>query len=138
MSNQLILAANDTDYPLLNVFWTLLYLFLWILWIFLVFRILTDVFRSRDLSGGAKAGWSVFIIILPFIGVLSYIVVRGSSMHTREVAQAHQTEEAFRSYVQLATGTADVANQLERLAALRDQGVLTDAEFTAQKAKLLA
>ncbi len=135
MSDAPVLA--EWNFPLLNVFWTMLWFFLWILWIFLLVRILTDVFRSSDLNGWGKAGWSVFIIILPFFGVLTYLIVRGGSMHTRDVRQAQQSEEAFRSYVQQAA-SGGPSEELTKLAALRDRGVLTEEEFAAQKAKLLA
>jgi len=133
-----LLLADGQDYPALNIFWTMLWLFLWILWLFLVFRIITDIFRSKDLGGWGKAGWSLFVIVLPFLGVLSYVIVRGSSMQTREQGEAQQSEEAFRSYVQEAAGTGDISTQLTKLADLRDRGVLTDQEFAAQKAKLLS
>jgi hypothetical protein len=133
-----LLLADGQNYPLLNIFWTMLWLFLWILWLFLLFRIITDVFRSPDLGGWGKAGWSLFVILLPFLGVLSYVIVRGSSMQTRERGDARQSEEAFRSYVQEAAGTGDVSTQLTKLADLRDRGVLTEEEFAAQKAKLLS
>jgi ABC-type Fe3+ transport system permease subunit len=76
------------DYPLLNLFWTMLWLFLWILWIFLVIRIVMDVFRSDDLGGGAKALWTIFIIVLPFLGILVYLIARGSGMYAREAREA--------------------------------------------------
>jgi hypothetical protein len=133
-----IIAASGTDYPLLNAFLTILYLFLWILWIFILVRILTDVFRSSDLGGWGKAGWTILIIILPFLGSFIYLIARGGSMHTREVREAQQSQDAFREYVQQTaaegTGTAD---ELAKLAKLRDQGVLSEDEFNAQKAKLL-
>jgi hypothetical protein len=137
VSNHSIILAEQ-DYPALNVFWTMLEIFIWILWLFLLFRVIGDIFRSADLSGWAKAAWSLFVIILPFLGVLVYLIARGSKMHEREVQQAQANEDAFRSYVQQAavppTGTAD---ELTKLATLHDQGVLTDAEFNAQKAKVL-
>lgn len=137
MSNHSIILAEQ-DYPALNVFWTMLEIFIWILWLFLLFRVIGDIFRSADLSGWAKAAWSLFVIILPFLGVLVYLIARGSKMHEREVQQAQANEDAFRNYVQQAavpaTGTAD---ELTKLATLHDQGVLTDAEFNAQKAKVL-
>jgi hypothetical protein len=133
-----IIAASGTDYPLLNAFLTILYLFLWILWIFILVRILLDIFRSADLSGWGKAGWTILIIILPFLGAFIYLIARGGEMHTREVRDAQQSQDEFRQYVQQTaaegTGTAD---ELAKLAQLRDQGVLTEAEFNAQKAKLL-
>ncbi len=126
------------DYPLLNLFWTMLWLFLWILWIFLLIRIFMDIFRSEDLSGWGKAGWSIFIIVLPFLGVLVYLVVRGAGMHTRDRRDAYQADQAVRSYIQSAAGTStSTAEEVAKLAELRDRGVLTDAEFNTQKARLL-
>jgi ABC-type multidrug transport system fused ATPase/permease subunit len=131
------LAARQ-DYPLLNLFWTMLWLFLWILWIFLLIRIILDIFRSDDLGGWGKALWVIFIIILPFLGVLVYLIARGTGMHRRDVREARATDEAMRGYIQSAAGTStSTAEELSKLAALRDQGVLTQAEFDAQKAKLL-
>jgi hypothetical protein len=127
------------DYPLLNLFWTMLYFFLWVLWIFLLIRILTDIFRSADLSGFGKFAWTLGIIVLPFLGVLIYVIARGSEMHTRENRAAQANQEAFQSYIkQAAGGGHGAAEELSKLAALRDQGVLTEDEFAAQKAKLLA
>jgi hypothetical protein len=126
------------DYPLLNLFWTMLWLFLWILWIFLLIRIISDVFRSEDLGGWTKALWTIFIIVLPFLGVLVYLIVRGDSMYRRDASQARATDQAVRGYIQSAAGTStSTAEELSKLAALRDQGVLTQAEFDDQKAKVL-
>jgi Phospholipase_D-nuclease N-terminal/Short C-terminal domain len=130
--------AAPQDYPLLNLFWTMLWFFLWILWIFLLIRIIADIFRSDDMGGGAKALWTIFIIVLPFLGVLVYLIARGGSMHVRDARQAEQSQQALRQYVQQAAGTSsNTAEELSKLAALRDRGVLTDTEFAAQKAKLL-
>jgi Short C-terminal domain/Phospholipase_D-nuclease N-terminal len=133
------LLAASTSYPLLNAFWTMLYLFIWILWIFLLIRIIMDIFRSEDLGGWGKAGWLIFIIILPFLGVFVYVIARGASMHRRDARQAQATDQAFRSYVQEAAApAASSADEIAKLATLREQGVLTDAEFAAQKEKILA
>jgi hypothetical protein len=127
------------DYPLLGAFWTMLIFFLWIAWFMLLFRIIADVFRDKELSGIAKTMWLLFVIFLPFLGVFVYIIARGQSMTERDIAQAKANEAAFRSYVQESAGSGGgAADQLEKLASLRDQGVLTDEEFSAQKAKLLA
>ncbi len=126
-----------TDYPLLDVFWTMLWFFLFFLWIWLLVMIFADIFRSHDLSGGAKALWVVFVIFLPFLGVLLYLIFRGGKMQERNVRQAQQDDAALRSYVRDAAGTSSTADELTRLAALRDQGVLTDAEFQQQKAAIL-
>jgi hypothetical protein len=127
------------DYPLLNLFWTMLWLFIWILWIFLLVRIILDIFRSDDLGGWSKALWVIFIIILPFIGVLVYLIARGSGMQKRDVRDARAADQEMRSYIRSAAATpASTAEELSKLASLRDQGVLTEAEFDTQKAKLLA
>ena len=96
MSAALPVLADDWHYPLLNLFWTMLWLFLWILWIFLLFRIIVDIFRSDDMGGWAKAGWVIFLIILPFLGVLVYLIARGGSMHKRDIAQAKAADVATR------------------------------------------
>jgi hypothetical protein len=122
----------------LNLFWTMLWFFLWILWIFLLIRIISDIFRSEDLPGVAKALWTIFIIVLPFLGVFVYLIARGDGMHRRETRQAEASQQAFRQYVQQAAGPpSTAAEELTKLAALRDQGVLTDAEFATQKARIL-
>jgi hypothetical protein len=127
------------DYPLLNLFLTLLYFFIWVLWIFLLVRIIGDVFRSPDLSGAGKAGWTLLLIVLPFFGALMYLIIRGSDMHTRENRQAIANEDAVRHYLLHSAGAArhSTADEIAKLAALRDQGVITDEEFAVQKAKLL-
>jgi hypothetical protein len=130
-----LILADSSNYPLLDVFWTMLELFLWILWFFLLFRVILDIFRSSDLSGWGKAGWLIFVIILPFLGVFVYLIARGGSLHTRDVKEAQQADDSLRAYVQSASGST--ATELAKLAALRDQGVITEAEFDSQKAKLL-
>jgi signal transduction histidine kinase len=127
------------QYPLLDVFLTMFWLFIWILWIFLLIRILMDIFRSDDLGGWGKAAWVIFIILIPFIGVLVYIIARGHSMQKRDVQSAQAADQAMRAYVQSAAGTStSAAEELNKLAELRDRGVLSPQEFEAQKAKLLA
>jgi len=129
------------NYPLLNLFWTMLWLFIWILWIFLLVRIILDIFRSDDLGGWSKALWVIFIIILPFIGVLVYLIARGSGMQKRDVRDARAADQEMRGYIRevaATQGTPSTAEEITKLATLRDQGVLTEAEFDAQKAKLLA
>jgi signal transduction histidine kinase len=127
------------QYPLLDVFLTMFWLFIWILWIFLLIRILMDIFRSDDLGGWGKAAWVIFIILIPFIGVLVYIIARGHSMQKRDVQSAQAADQAMRAYVQSAAGpSTSAAEELNKLAELRDRGVLSPQEFEAQKAKLLA
>ncbi|MEU9084194.1 SHOCT domain-containing protein [Streptomyces sp. NPDC048357] len=127
------------DYPLLNVFWTMLWLFLWIMWFFLLFKVITDLFRDHSLSGWAKAGWLIFVLLLPFLGVFVYLIARGRSMGERDVKQAQENEAAFRQYVQKAAGPGGgSADELHKLSALKDKGDITQEEFDRAKAKLLA
>ena len=131
--------AASTGYPVLDVFWTMFEIFAFVIWFWLLFVVLTDVFRSSDLSGWGKAGWTIFVIFLPVIGILTYLIVRGPSMHERSAQQARQQDEAFRSYVQEAAGSPpSSADQLAKLADLRQRGVITANEFEQQKAKVLA
>lgn len=128
------------DYPLLGLLWTMLVLFIWIAWIFLVVRVFFDIFRSKDLGGWGKALWSIFVILLPLLGVFVYLIARGKGMTERDISEAKRNEEAFQSYVRNVAGSGGggTAAELSQLAELRSQGVITDAEFEAQKAKLLA
>jgi hypothetical protein len=127
------------QYPILDFFLTMLYFFLFVIWIWLLIMVFSDIFRSHDMGGWAKALWSIFIIIIPFLGVFVYLIARGGKMHERQAAQAAEQQKAFDAYVKQAAGTAgDSTEQLSKLADLKSQGVLTDAEFEAQKAKILA
>ena len=127
------------DYPLLGMFWTFLLFFIWIAWIVVLFRVIFDIFRSKDLGGFAKALWVIFVILLPFLGVLVYLIARGHSMTERDMQEAKSQEQAFQAYVKQAAGSGGgSADELTKLADLRDKGVISDAEFQAQKAKLLA
>ncbi|MFE5583288.1 SHOCT domain-containing protein [Kitasatospora sp. NPDC056531] len=133
------------DYPVLNIFWTMLELFLWVLWFFLLFKIITDIFRSHDLSGWGKAGWLVLVIILPLIGVLAYLIARGAGMGKRDVAQAEQAEASFKAYIRDAAvggtppegGGRSHVDDLARLADLKDKGAISDEEYQKAKDKLL-
>jgi len=126
-------------YPLLSIFWTMLEFFLFFLWIWLLIVVFMDVFRSHDLGGVAKALWVIFLIILPFLGVFIYLIARGGKMHERAAQQAAHQQEAFDAYVKETAGTSGgSAEELAKLADLKDKGVLTEAEFEAQKAKLLS
>src|SRR5580698_2060457 len=103
-----------STYPLLDLFWTMLEIFLFFIWIFLLFWVFMDIFRSRDMGGGAKALWVIFIIILPFLGIFVYLIARGGSMHERQVAAAQAQQQAFDSYVRETAGTSS-ADQLAKL-----------------------
>ncbi|HXX88653.1 MAG TPA: SHOCT domain-containing protein [Acidimicrobiales bacterium] len=124
-------------YPLLSVFWTLLWFFCFVLFIWLFVVVVIDVFRSHDMGGWGKAGWLIFLIVLPLIGILVYLIARGGSMQERRVAEMRQQERELRSYVQDVAQSSS-ADELAKLADLRARGVLTEEEFQAQKAKILA
>ncbi|MGH9090316.1 MAG: SHOCT domain-containing protein [Acidimicrobiales bacterium] len=124
-------------YPLLNIFWTMFLVFAFVLWIWLLIYIFMDVFRSHDMGGFAKALWVVFIILLPLIGVLVYLIARGGKMQQRSVDAAQQQQQAFDSYVRKTASGGSTADELAKLAQLRDQGAISEDEFQAQKAKLL-
>src|SRR5690349_24007772 len=130
--------ASSYSYPLLGAFWTILEIFLWVLWIWVLIYVFIDIFRSRDLSGWAKALWFIFILFLPLIGVLVYLIARGGKMHEHAAKDAQLQEQQFRKYVQEAAGPESTADQLTKLADLRDQGVITADEFESQKGKILA
>src|SRR5271165_6230172 len=128
------------QYPILDFFLTMLYFFLFIIWIYLLIIVFVDIFRSHDMGGGAKALWVIFVIILPFLGVFVYLIARGGKMQERSANEAAEQQKAFDAYVKQAAGTSGdtTADQLSKLSGLKSQGVITDAEFDAQKAKILA
>ena len=124
-------------YPLLSIFWTMLEIFFFIIWIYLLFIVFVDIFRSNDMGGLAKALWVIFVIVVPYLGVFVYLIARGGKMHERAAAQAQQQQKAFDSYVQQAAGGSSTADQLSKLADLKEKGTITEGEFAAEKAKLL-
>ena len=134
------LAASSSSYPLLNIFWSMFIFFLWVIWIWILIWIFIDIFRSNDLSGWAKALWFLFVLFIPLIGILVYLIARGGSMHERATQQAQQEDAEFRSYVQQAAASspASTADQLAKLADLRDRGVISAEDFEREKAKVLA
>ncbi|RKS71038.1 putative oligomerization/nucleic acid binding protein [Actinomadura pelletieri DSM 43383] len=127
-----------TDYPLLNVFWTMLWFFLWVLFLMLIFRIIADIFRDDRLSGWGKAGWSIFVIVLPFLGAFVYLIARGRGMGERDLQAINKRDEQFRSYVRETAGTPTSADELAKLAQLRDHGDISEAEYQQAKTKVLA
>ena len=124
----------------MDLFWATLWFFVFFAWIWLVITIFGDIFRSRDLSGWAKALWTLFVVFLPWLGVLIYLIVRGKSMEYRSVQAAAEREKATRQYVQSVASDdgASSADEIAKLAELRNSGFLTEDEFAAQKAKILA
>jgi len=134
----MLLASSSNSYPLLNAFWTIFIIFLWVIWFWILITVLIDLFRSHDLSGWAKAAWFIFILLIPLIGVLVYLIARGGKMHEHQVRDAQAQDQQFRRYVQEAAGSQSSADELAKLADLRDRGVITAEEFDRQKAKILA
>jgi hypothetical protein len=125
-------------YPILSFIWMMFMFFVFVLWIWLLISVFMDIFRSPDLSGGLKAMWAFFIIVLPFLGVFVYLIARGGKMHERQAQQAADQQKAFDHYVKQAAGSGSTADDLSKLADLKQQGILTESEFEAQKAKILS
>jgi hypothetical protein len=128
------------DYPILGIFWTMLILFVWISWLFIFFHVVIDIFRSHDMGGWAKAAWFLVVVLIPLLGVLIYVLVRGDNMRERDVARAQDQQAQMNAYVRQAAGSSGggVADELSKLNDLKSSGVISDEEFAAQKSKLLA
>jgi hypothetical protein len=125
-----------TDYPFLDVLWTILIFFLWVIWIWIVITVLIDVFRRHDIGGWAKAAWVVFVVILPWLGVLVYLSVEHDGMRERGARQAQAQQKAFDDYVRDAAGGS--ATEIAKAKELLDQGTITQEEFNRIKTKALA
>jgi len=122
-----------------QVFWSFLWFFLFFIWIWLLIIVFSDIFRSHDLSGWAKALWSIFIIVVPYLGVFVYLIARGHKMQDHAMQAAQQQDAAFKQYVQQAAGSApSTADELAKLADLKAKGVIDDAEYAQLKAKALS
>ncbi|MEU9479969.1 SHOCT domain-containing protein [Streptomyces sp. NPDC048191] len=138
MSAQTYLAY---DYPVLGVFWSMLVFFLWIMWFVLLFRVVVDIFRDDAMSGWGKAAWTLFVVVLPFLGVFVYLIARGKGMGRREIAQARAQQEAFDSYIRQAaqgtTGTSS-ADELAKLSGMRAHGDISEDEFRRAKEQVLS
>ncbi len=133
----MVIAA---DYPFLNVFWTMIIFFCWVAWIWLLIMIFSDLFR-RDESGWAKAAWVVFLIILPFLGALVYVIANGKGMTERRVRDAQASQAQFDSYVRDVAGSGgggSAAHDIEKAKSLLDSGAISQEEFEKLKAKALA
>ena len=130
------------SHPLLNAFWIMLWFFLWIMWLMLLFRVISDVFGDRDLSGWGKAGWTIFVCILPFLGVFIYLIVRGKQMTARSIERAESRQQQFDDRVRQAAGTPSAsggdAEELAKLGELKRSNVISEEEFQKAKQKILA
>jgi hypothetical protein len=124
------------DYPFLDVFWTILVFFAWVAWLMILFRILGDIFRRHDISGWGKAAWLVFVIVLPFLGVLIYLIANGNEMRERDLEHARAARGEFDDYVKSVAGGP--AAEIDKAKQLLDSGAITQAEFDAIKAKAIA
>jgi type VI protein secretion system component VasK len=121
-----------------QVFWSFLWFFLFFIWIWLLIVVFGDIFRSRDLSGWAKALWTIFVVVLPYLGVFVYLIARGHKMQEHAEQTAQDQDAAMRKYVQeVGASNGDTASQISRLADLRDRGVISEEEFQRGKAKAL-
>jgi hypothetical protein len=127
-----------TSYPILNIFLTMLGFVFFFIWIWLAISVFADIFRSHDIGGGAKALWVVFIVLIPYVGVLAYLLLRGGAMHERAATQAALQQKMFNEYFPRFRNESATADQLFKLADLKEKGFITDAEFEAEKAEILA
>ena len=132
--------AFAADYPFLNIFWSMILFFTWVIWIWMMFAILGDVFRRQDLSGWAKAAWTVFLIVLPFVGALIYLIGHHDGMAERNIKQAQVQQAAFDDHIKsVATnGHNGAAAEIDKAKGLLDSGAINQAEYEAIKAKALA
>jgi Short C-terminal domain/Phospholipase_D-nuclease N-terminal len=121
-----------------QVFWSFLWFFLFFIWLWLLIMVFSDIFRSKDLGGGAKAVWTIFVILVPYLGVFVYLIARGHKMGEHAAAEAQAQDTAFRQYVQEVAPASSPADELTKLAALKANGTITDAEYEQLKAKALA
>jgi hypothetical protein len=126
------------DYPFLDVLWTMLIFFAWVIWFWLLITVFADIFRRHDISGGAKALWIIFVIILPFIGVFVYLITQSKHMAERNQREAQAAQTQFDQYVQSVAAQTDPAAQIEKAKQLLDSGAITQAEFDDLKRKALA
>jgi|SRR4051812_1784236 len=131
----MVIAA---EYPLLNIFWTMILFFAWVIWIWMVISIIADVFSRHDISGWSKAGWCVVLILLPFVGVLCYLIVHGSDMTERRAQHSRAARSEFDDYVKNVAADAGPAAEIKKAKELLDSGAITEVEFTSLKAKALA
>jgi hypothetical protein len=132
-----VLPIAATSYPFLDILWTTLIFFAWVIFIWIAITVLIDVFRRHDLSGWGKAGWTIFIVLLPWIGVLVYLIVNHAGMTERRMREVQASQAQFDQYVRDTAGTGGAASEIERAKSLLDSGAINQQEFEALKAKAL-
>src|SRR5271167_1647317 len=133
-----ILADADANYPFLDIFWTILIFFSWVIWIWIAITVFVDVFRRHDISGWLKALWVIFVIILPFLGVLIYLIANGKGMAERNAKEQKVAQDQLDQYVRQTAGSSSPAHDIAKAKELLDSGAIDQAEFDALKAKALA
>jgi Short C-terminal domain/Phospholipase_D-nuclease N-terminal len=126
------------DYPFLDIFWTMLIFFCWVIWIWMVITVFIDVFRRDDISGWGKAGWSVLIIVLPFLGVFIYLITQGSGMAERKAADMRAGQAAVDERIRSVASTGGTADEIAKAKELLDSGAIDQAEFEQLKRKALS
>jgi hypothetical protein len=131
----MVLAA---DYPFLDVLWTMVVFFLWIAWFMLLFHAIGDVFRRRDINGGKKTLWLIFMLFAPFLGVFVYLIANNDEMAKRDLERHQAAQAQFNDYVQQAAGSGGPAAEIDKAKKLLDSGAINESEFAALKAKALA
>ena len=127
-----------TDYPFLDVLWTMFLFFLFIIWIWILITVFADIFRRRDVGGGTKALWIIFVILLPYLGVLVYLIANHDGMAERNIQKMQAQQAQMDEYVRSVSGSGGAAAEIERAKGLLDSGAITQAEFDSIKAKALA
>jgi Phospholipase_D-nuclease N-terminal len=127
-----------TDYPLLEIFWTILIFFGFVVWIWILFTVFADIFRRRDIGGWAKAAWIVFVVILPWLGVLVYLIVEHKGMNERAAKQQQDVQTEFDQYVKSVAGKSDPTDQIAKGSELLQKGAISQTEFEEMKRKALA
>ena len=126
------------DYPFLDVLWTMFIFFLFIIWIWILITVFADIFRRKDVSGFGKAAWIIFVILLPYLGVLVYLIANHDGMADRNIAQIQKQQQATDAYIQSVAGSGGAAAEIEKAKGLLDSGAITQAEYDSIKAKALA
>ena len=126
------------DYPFFGVLWSMLVFFVWVAWFMLLFKIVGDIFRRRDIGGGMKTLWLIFVLFLPFLGVFVYLIANNDEMAQRDLERAQAAQAQFNDYVQQAAGSGGAAAEIDKAKKLLDSGAINESEFAALKAKALA
>ncbi|QIP87885.1 SHOCT domain-containing protein [Streptomyces sp. Tu 2975] len=134
MDSYLFLAY---DYPVLGAFWTVMWIFLWVMWLLLLFRIIVDIFRDDRMNGWLKSAWLIFVLVVPFLGALVYVIARGRGMGERELRHTREQKAAVDAYIRDTVGAGSSTDELARLSELKAKGDITESEFQKAKEKIL-